>query len=121
MPSCWLFSGLIGRRPRFGFAPALSVTVWLIAAVYAVESHFYPQLRIRWSLCLLGPVGVLLAQFFRAPLLPPRTSVWLPVHWALGIASYGLFGCCGGPCLVHGSCRGAHAQGGRSRPAACRC
>ena len=32
-----------------------------IAAVYALESHFYPQLRIRWSLCLLGSAVVVLA------------------------------------------------------------
>jgi PAS domain-containing protein len=60
--------------------------------VYAVESHYYPQLRIRWSLCLLGSVVVMLAQLFPGAALPPRTSVWLPLHWALGIASYGLFG-----------------------------
>lgn len=87
-----LFSGFSGETPRFGFAAALSVTVWLIAAVYAVESHYYPQLRIRWTVCLLGSVVVLLAQLFPGAHLPPSSSVWLPVHWALGIASYGLFG-----------------------------
>ena len=87
-----LLSGFAGETPRFGFAAALSVTVWLIAAVYAVESHYYPQLRIRWSLCLLGSVVVLLAQLFPGTPLPSASSVWLPLHWALGIASYGLFG-----------------------------
>jgi len=87
-----LVSGFAGEAPRFGFAAALSVTVWLIAAVYAIESHYYPQLRIRWSLCLLGSVVVMLAQLFPGALLPPSSSVWLPLHWALGIASYGLFG-----------------------------
>ena len=87
-----LLGGFAGETPRFGFAAALSVTVWLIAAVYAVESHYYPQLRIRWSLCLLGSVVVLLAQLFPGSPLPPRSSIWLPLHWALGIASYGLFG-----------------------------
>ena len=87
-----LLGGFAAETPRFGFAVALSVTVWLIAAVYAVESHYYPQLRIRWSLCLLGSVVVLLAQLFPGTPLPASSSVWLPLHWALGIASYGLFG-----------------------------
>jgi hypothetical protein len=29
--------------PRFGFAPALSVTAWLVLTVYAVESHLFPN------------------------------------------------------------------------------
>ena len=87
-----IVGGFSGEAPHFGFAAALSVTVWLIAAVYAVESHFYPQLRIRWSLCLLGSAAVVLAQLFPGVPLPPSTSLWLPLHWALGIASYGLFG-----------------------------
>jgi len=87
-----LVDGFAGDTPHFGFAAALSVTVWLIAAVYAVESHFYPQLQIRWSLCAVGAAVVLLAQVFPGAALPASTSVWLPLHWALGIASYGLFG-----------------------------
>jgi ABC-type uncharacterized transport system permease subunit len=92
MHAVLLVSGFSGTTPHFGFASALSVTVWLIAAVYAVESRYYPQLRIRWSMCLLGSAVVLLAQLFPGAPLPPSTSVWLPLHWALGIASYGLFG-----------------------------
>ena len=87
-----LIIGFTADAPRFGFATALSVTVWLIAAVYAIESHYYPRLRIRWSLCLIGSAAVLLAQFFPGAHLPQSSSVWLPLHWALGIASYGLFG-----------------------------
>ena len=34
---------------RFGFAPALSVTTWLVLVAYLVESQFYPQLRGRWA------------------------------------------------------------------------
>ncbi|MFZ4478964.1 MAG: cytochrome C assembly family protein [Rhodoferax sp.] len=84
--------GLFGQEPRFGFAPALSVTAWLIAAVYAVESHVYPLLQTRWTLSALGAIAVLLALFFPGNPLHPTASVWLPLHWALGIASYGLFG-----------------------------
>lgn len=83
--------GLLGDSPRFGFAPALSVTVWLAAAVYAIESRFYPQLQTRWALSLLGAGAVLLALVFPGQPLQANASAWLPLHWALGIASYGLF------------------------------
>ena len=39
---------------RFGFAPALSVTLWLVLAVYAIESRFVPLPGVRRSLALLG-------------------------------------------------------------------
>ena len=42
---------------RFGFAPALSVTLWLVLAVYALESRFVPLPGARRALALLG-VGV---------------------------------------------------------------
>jgi ABC-type uncharacterized transport system permease subunit len=87
-----LATGLFGAEPRFGFAPALSVTAWLIAAVYAIESHLYPLLQTRWALSALGAVAVMLAALFPGSPLHATASPWLPLHWALGIASYGLFG-----------------------------
>lgn len=86
-----LASSLLGSVPRFGFAPALSVTAWLVAAVYAVESHLYPQLETRWAFSALGALTVVLALLFPGQPLHPTASPWLPLHWALGIASYGLF------------------------------
>jgi len=83
--------GLFGTPPRFGFAPALSVTAWLVLTVYAVESHLFPQLQARWALAGLGAVAVLLALLFPGTPLHEMASPWLPLHWALGIASYGLF------------------------------
>ncbi len=83
--------GLLGDAPRFGFAPALSVTVWLVAAVYAIESQLYPQLRTRWALFVLGTGAVVLALVYPGQPLQASASAWLPLHWALGIASYGLF------------------------------
>lgn len=83
--------GLLGEAPRFGFAPALSVTVWLVTAVYAIESQLYPQLQTRWTLFILGTGAVLLALVFPGQPLQASASAWLPLHWALGIASYGLF------------------------------
>jgi ABC-type uncharacterized transport system permease subunit len=76
---------------RFGFAPALSVTVWLMLTFYVLEHHWFPQLRMRWTLTLLGAAVVLLAAYFPGAALDVSASAWLPLHWALGIASYGLF------------------------------
>lgn len=84
--------GLLGQPAHFGFATALSVTAWLVAAVYAVETWVYPQLPTRWTLSVIGAVAVLLAFLFPGGALPATTSVWLPVHLAFGVACYGLFG-----------------------------
>jgi ABC-type uncharacterized transport system permease subunit len=76
---------------RFGFAPALSMTVWLVLAVYVVESRFVPLPGARRTLALLGIVVVVLAWLFPGE-VRPLVSRWAPLHWVLGIASYGLFG-----------------------------
>ncbi|MBC7608009.1 MAG: cytochrome c biogenesis protein CcsA [Polaromonas sp.] len=83
--------GLLGEPQRFGFAPALSTTTWLVLAVYAVESRLLPQLQAQWALPGLGAVAVALAVVFPGSSYSRIASIWLPVHWALGIASYGLF------------------------------
>ena len=77
---------------RFGFAPALSMTLWLVLAVYVVESRFVPLPGARRTLALLGIVVVVLAWLFPGELRPQLASRWAPLHWVLGIASYGLFG-----------------------------
>ena len=77
---------------RFGFASALSMTLWLVLAVYGVESRFVPLPGARRSLALLGAAVVALAWMFPGELRPQAPSRWAPLHWALGIASYGLFG-----------------------------
>ena len=78
--------------PRFGFAPALSVTVWLVLAVYEIESRFVPLPGARRTLALLGIAVVALAWLFPGELRAQLASRWVPLHWVLGIASYGLFG-----------------------------
>lgn len=94
----WLMHGavltitLLGEHPYFGFAPAMSVTAWLVAAVYAVESQIYPQLPTRWTLCVVGAVAVLTAFFFPGSPMPVTASAWLALHLAFGVACYGLFG-----------------------------
>ena len=77
---------------RFGFAPALSVTLWLVLAVYGVESRFVPLPNARRVLACLGALAVALALAFPGELRPQASSRWAPLHWMLGIASYGLFG-----------------------------
>ena len=83
--------GLMGDTPRFGFAPALSITAWLVLTVYVVEQQLYPQLRSRWPLSAMGCIAVVLAAVFPGTPLHVNASPWLPLHLALGIASYGLF------------------------------
>jgi ABC-type uncharacterized transport system permease subunit len=84
---------------RFGFAPALSVTMWLVLAVYAVESRFVPLTGVRRTLALLGGAVVVLAWVFPGEFRPNAVSRWAPLHWVLGIASYGLFGAA----VLHGA------------------
>jgi ABC-type uncharacterized transport system permease subunit len=93
----WLLHGLAlawslgGQTASFGFAPALSLTAWLVIAGYAIESHLYPQLQARWTIAGTGMGTVLLALIFPGSPLSIHASPWLPLHLALGIASYGLF------------------------------
>jgi ABC-type uncharacterized transport system permease subunit len=83
--------GLWGEPPRFGFAPALSMTAWLVLTVYAVERQLFPQMQARWVLAALGAATVILALVFPGTPLHVAASGWLPLHLALGIACYGLF------------------------------
>ena len=86
-----LVEALLGSPPRFGFAPALSMTVWLVLTVYALERRLFPQLHAHWALAGLGSAAVILALLFPGASYHVIASPWLPLHWALGIASYGLF------------------------------
>ena len=45
--------GLLGDNPRFGWAPALSATGWLVLTVYVIEQELFPQLHARWGLATL--------------------------------------------------------------------
>jgi ABC-type uncharacterized transport system permease subunit len=83
-------AGLMTSPARFGFAPALSMTAWLMLTVYAIEQQLYPKLRAVGVLSVLGALAVLLAQIFPGKPMAVHASAWLPLHLALGIASYGL-------------------------------
>ena len=82
--------GMLGDVPHFGFGSALSITAWLVLTVYAIERQRFPQLQVHGALAALGAVAVLLALIFPGQLLPVTASAWLPLHLALGVASYGL-------------------------------
>lgn len=84
--------GLAGEGARFGFAPALSATVWMVLAVHAVESRFLPMPVVRRLLALVCGALVMLAVLFPGEGAIHAGSPWAPLHWLLGLASYGLFG-----------------------------
>lgn len=84
--------GLATPGARFGFAPALSMTTWLVLTVYLVESRFLPLHSVRRVLAWLAAAAVLLAWSFPGESRPTAVSPWAPLHWVLGLASYGLFG-----------------------------
>ena len=87
-------AGFGAARPgaRFGFAPALSMTMWLVLAVYMVESRFVPLPGVRRVLAGLAALCVILAWGFPGESRPLAVSPWAPLHWVMGLASYGLFG-----------------------------
>ena len=84
--------GLELHGARFGFAPALSMTLWLVIAVYLIESRLVPLPGVRRVLAVLAALAVALAWGFPGEARPQAASPWAPLHWALGLASYGLFG-----------------------------
>jgi ABC-type uncharacterized transport system permease subunit len=77
---------------RFGFAPVLSATVWLVLTVYVIESRLLPLPGVRRIFSLLGAGVVLLSFAFPGDIRAPDATPWAPLHWLLGVASYGLFG-----------------------------
>ena len=76
---------------RLGFGPVLSMTVWLVIAVYAVESRLVPLPAVRQWLGMAGVFAVVVAALFPGD---PKVmhSALAPLHFALGVGSYGLFG-----------------------------
>ncbi|HVK32225.1 MAG TPA: cytochrome C assembly protein, partial [Burkholderiaceae bacterium] len=78
---------------RFGFAPALSATVWIVIAVHAVESRLLPVPAVRLLLASGAAIVVLLAALYPGESRPHTAAgaAWLPLHWLLGVVSYGLF------------------------------
>jgi ABC-type uncharacterized transport system permease subunit len=76
---------------RLGFGPVLSMAVWLVIAVHTVESRLVPLPGVRKWLGGAGALAVVLAALFPGD-TRPVTSALAPLHFALGVGSYGLFG-----------------------------
>ena len=76
---------------RLGFGPVLSMTVWLVAAVYTVESRMLPLPAVRQWLGLCAALAVALAAAFPGEAKRAATAL-APLHFALGVGSYALFG-----------------------------
>ena len=81
-----------GAGVYLGFGPVLSLTIWLVLAVHTVENRLVPLPAVRRVLALLGMVAVLVAWAFPGEVRAHPPSPWAPVHWLLGVASYGLIG-----------------------------
>lgn len=79
-------------QARFGFAPALSVTLWFVLAVYALERLKLQSHVVRRALAALAAGSVVLAWLFPGQLHPRMGHGLTPLHWVMGLASYGLFG-----------------------------
>ncbi len=76
---------------RFGFAPILSLTMWLVIAVHEVESRFVPLPTIRRLLAAIALGTLLLVVAFPGETPVVLHSPWAPLHWILGVVSYALF------------------------------
>jgi len=83
--------GLNEPGARLGFAPVLSMTVWLVIAVYTVESRLVPLPAVRQWLAVAGLLAVLITTAFPGE-MRPITNRLAPLHFALGVGAYGLFG-----------------------------
>lgn len=105
--------GRVQAGARLGFGPVLSLTVWLMIAVHTVESRFVPLPGVRRVLAACGAAAVLLAWAFPGE-VHPLSNPWAPVHWALGVASYALFGAA----VVHATMLDAAERRLRQRDAA---
>lgn len=83
--------GIHAAGARLGFGPVLSLTLWLVVGVHIVESRFVPLPSVRRALAVGGAIVVVLAFVFPGE-VHGMSSPWTPLHWVLGVASYGLFG-----------------------------
>jgi ABC-type uncharacterized transport system permease subunit len=101
----WLVHALLlrdaaidGGTWRFGFALALSATMWLAVALFWVESAVERLVSVWLVLLPLAALCALLPLFFPGSFALGRLSgadsgaysPWLPVHLAVALAAYGL-------------------------------
>jgi ABC-type uncharacterized transport system permease subunit len=100
----------------------LSLTVWLVIAIHGLESRMLPVPRLRRTLAVTGAVAAALAWAFPGELHVVAHSHWAPLHWLLGLLSYGLFGAAVLHALLldNAERRCAAASAPAAAPSACR-
>ena len=81
-----------GLGIRWGFAPVLALTAWLVLAVHFTETRLVPISGLRRIFAVVGAASVLLALAFPGDVVIVSYSMYAPLHWTLGIAAYALFG-----------------------------
>ena len=94
----WLLHGValasvfVGQETVFGWSLGLSITGWVLVAIYALESGFFRKLQVPqavWWIAAGACVLVIAAPPARP--VPPGANVWFTGHWVLGLAAYALF------------------------------
>ena len=109
LPAAWLFHllalvlhivgwGQDHGGARLGFAPVLSLTVWIVIGLHALESRFVPVPAVRTWLAPAGALVVVLATYFPGDSRPFQSALG-PLHFVLGVGAYGLFGAA----VLHGA------------------
>ena len=96
----WLLrdAALVDDTWRFGFALALSSTMWLAVALFWFESFVVPLVSVWLVILPLAALCALLPLFFPGSVALGRLSgadgggysPWLPVHLAVALSAYGL-------------------------------
>lgn len=83
---------VVGDGLRLGFASVLSFTVWLVVGVYGLEARWLAQPALRRGLAVTAVASLVLVVVFPGEWHAGGVTRWSPLHWVLGMASYGLFG-----------------------------
>jgi ABC-type uncharacterized transport system permease subunit len=82
-----------GQGVHFGFAAALSTTLWLVMAVYGIESRLVAiSTHVRRVLALLAMGAVMVLWVFPSVWRMQVVSAGFALHLLLGLAAYGLMG-----------------------------
>jgi ABC-type uncharacterized transport system permease subunit len=77
---------------RFGFSQAMSVTLWLTALIYWIESMIYDVKGMHALVLPLAAVCALLPAFFPGPETPAYTQTFaFRVHLLVAMLAYSLF------------------------------
>jgi ABC-type uncharacterized transport system permease subunit len=86
-----LTGDFVDGQPRFGWTLALSITGWLLVAIYGLESGFFKRLQVPAVVWWAAAASCLLV-WIAPPARPVASSanVWFTGHWVFGLAAYAL-------------------------------